>query len=176
MPIVKSQMTNCPAWHGAITSHILLVTLLPDVKLNPEVSFKTYFRLCSYAMIAVATLSLVWAGALHLVLGAVFCAALVLSWRLEGGTWQLSERTGLILVLLSVPIFYLDWSYQAGARFIAADDSQTQALVGAIAHLITALSAIKLFQVKSDRDWVFLYLISFFEILLAAGLSFSPVY
>jgi len=70
----------------------------------------------------------------------------------------------------------VDWSYQAGPRFIAGDDSQTQALVGAIAHLITALSAIKLFQVKSDRDWVFLYLISFFEILLAAGLSFSPVY
>jgi len=127
-------------------------------------------------MIAVATLALVWAGALHWVLGAVFCASLVLSWRLEGGTWQLSERTGLILVLLSIPIFYLDWSYQAGPRFIAGDDSQTQALVGAIAHLITALSAIKLFQVKSDRDWVFLYLISFFEILLAAGLSFSPIY
>ena len=96
-------------------------------------SFKTYYQLCSYAMIAVATLSLVWAGALHLVLGAVFCAALVLSWRLEGGTWQLSERTGLILVLLSIPIFYLDWSYQAGPRFITGDESQTQALVGAIA-------------------------------------------
>ncbi|MGH9883193.1 MAG: transglutaminase TgpA family protein, partial [Pyrinomonadaceae bacterium] len=31
-------------------------------------------------------------------------------------------------------------------------------------------------QVKSDRDWVFLYLISFFEVLLAAGLSISPVF
>jgi transglutaminase-like putative cysteine protease len=35
---------------------------------------------------------------------------------------------------------------------------------------------VKLVQVKKDRDWVFLYLISFFEILLAAGLSFSPVF
>ena len=34
----------------------------------------------------------------------------------------------------------------------------------------------KLIQVKKDRDWVFLYLISFFEVLLAAGLSFSPVF
>ena len=38
------------------------------------------------------------------------------------------------------------------------------------------LSAVKLLQQKRDRDWVFLYLISFFEVLLAAGLSFSPVF
>ena len=43
-------------------------------------------------------------------------------------------------------------------------------------HLIVFLSVIKLLQVKADRDWVFLYLISFFEILLAAGLSFSPAF
>ena len=46
----------------------------------------------------------------------------------------------------------------------------------ALAHLIVFLSAVKLLQVKKDRDWVFLYLISFFEVLLAAGLSFSPVF
>jgi transglutaminase-like putative cysteine protease len=48
--------------------------------------------------------------------------------------------------------------------------------VTALAHLILFLSAVKLIQVKKDRDWVFLYLISFFEVLLAAGLSFSPVF
>jgi transglutaminase-like putative cysteine protease len=31
-------------------------------------------------------------------------------------------------------------------------------------------------QVKADRDWLFLYLISFFEVLLAAGLSVSPLF
>src|SRR6266850_1469695 len=139
-------------------------------------SFNTYFRASSYAMIAVATLALVWAGALHWILGSLFNASLIVSWRLEGTRRQLSERTGLVLVLLAIPIFYLDWTYQSNPSFSAIDDSQTQALVGAIAHLIVVLSAIKLFQVKSDRDWVFLYLISFFEILLAAGLSFSPVF
>src|SRR6185436_19658564 len=48
--------------------------------------------------------------------------------------------------------------------------------VTALAHLIVFLSAVKLLQAKRDRDWVFLYLISFFEVLLAAGLSFSPVF
>ncbi|MBK9526950.1 MAG: DUF3488 domain-containing protein [Acidobacteria bacterium] len=31
-------------------------------------------------------------------------------------------------------------------------------------------------QKKSDRDWIFLYLMSFFEVLLAAGLSISALY
>ena len=45
-----------------------------------------------------------------------------------------------------------------------------------LAHLISFLSAVKLLQRKGDRDWFFLYLISFFEVLLAAGLSAGPVF
>lgn len=138
-------------------------------------SFTTYFRASSYAMITVATLALVWAGALHWSLAVVFAGATLLSWRIEGTKRQLSERTGLILVLLSIPLFYLDWSFQS-VRLSTIGELQTNALVSAIAHLIVVLSAIKLLQVKSDRDWVFLYLISFFEVLLAAGLSLSPIF
>ena len=139
-------------------------------------SFNTYFRASSYAMIAVAMLALVFAGALHWSLAIVFVIAMLLSWRIERTRWQLSERTGLILVLLCIPIFYLDWAYQSSPRISDNLELQTNALVSAIAHLIAILSTIKLLQVKSDRDWVFLYLISFFEVLLAAGLSFSPVF
>ena len=139
-------------------------------------SFETYFRASSYAMLAVATMSLVWAGALHWSLAVGFLTILTLSWRLEGTRWQVTERTGLILVLVSIPIFYLDWTYLSSSNFRTLDDWQTRALVGSIAHLIVALSLIKLFQIKADRDWVFIYLISFFEILLAAGLSFSPMF
>src|SRR5207237_9205937 len=38
------------------------------------------------------------------------------------------------------------------------------------------LSVVKLLQRKADRDWFFLYLISFFEVLLAAGLTASPIF
>ena len=69
--------------------------------------------------------------------------------------------------LLSVPLFFLDWQYQATAG------TGDLVAVDALAHLIVFLSAIKLLQVKSDRDWVFLFLTSFFEVLLAAGLSSS---
>jgi transglutaminase-like putative cysteine protease len=133
--------------------------------------FNTYFRASSYAMIAVAMLALTVAGGLHIVLALGFAALIVLSWKLEGTRWQLSERTGLIIVLLSIPLFFLDWQFQK-----AIGESAGRLGVSALAHLIVFLSAIKLLQVKSDRDWVFLYLISFFEVLLAAGLSFSPAF
>ena len=122
-------------------------------------------------MINVAMLALVLAGGLSYLLAGLFLAVMILSWRLEETKWQLPERIGLGVVLLSIPLFYLDWQYQK-----AIGEPAERLGVNALAHLIVFLSAVKLLQVKKDRDWVFLYLISFFEVLLAAGLSFSPVF
>lgn len=134
-------------------------------------SFGTYFRAFSYAMIAVAMLALALAGGLSVGLSLVFFVVMVGSWLLENTKWQLPERYGLGIVLLSIPLFYVDWNYQK-----ALGEPTERLGVTALAHLIVFLSAVKLLQVKKDRDWVFLYLISFFEVLLAAGLSFSPVF
>ena len=133
--------------------------------------FRTYFQAFSYAMIAVAMLALVLAGGLSYGLALVFLAVMIVSWNLEGTRWQLPERYGLAIVLLSIPLFYVDWQYQK-----SIGEPAERLGVTALAHLIVFLSGVKLVQVKKDRDWVFLYLISFFEVLLAAGLSFSPVF
>jgi transglutaminase-like putative cysteine protease len=133
--------------------------------------FRTYFQAFSYAMIAVAMLALVLAGGLSYGLALVFFGVMIVSWNLEGTRWQLPERFGLAIVLLSIPLFYLDWQYQK-----SIGEPAERLGVTALAHLIVFLSGVKLIQVKKDRDWVFLYLISFFEVLLAAGLSFSPVF
>ncbi len=122
-------------------------------------------------MIAVAMLALVLAGGLSVGLSLVFLVVMIGSWLLENTKWQLPERYGLGIVLLSIPLFYVDWNYQK-----ALGEPTERLGVTALAHLIVFLSAVKLLQVKKDRDWVFLYLISFFEVLLAAGLSFSPVF
>jgi transglutaminase-like putative cysteine protease len=134
-------------------------------------NFLTYFRAFSYAMIAVAMLALVLAGGLSSGLALLFLLVMIGSWMLENTKWQLPERYGLAIVLLSIPLFYVDWQYQK-----AIGEPAERLGVTALAHLIVFLSAVKLLQVKKDRDWVFLYLISFFEVLLAAGLSFSPVF
>src|SRR6476661_5025984 len=134
-------------------------------------NFKTYFQIFSYATIAVATLALFLAGGLSLTLAALFWLVMVLAWKVEGTKWQLSERTVLAVVLLSIPLFLLDWKLQQNFG-----ETPGKVGVSALAHLIVFLSAVKLLQTKKDRDWVFLYLISFFEVLLAAGLSFSPLF
>jgi len=134
-------------------------------------TFETYFRSSAYATIGIAALALVTAGGLHPGLGLLFGILMVLAWNIEGRKWQLSERLGLALVLTSIPLFFIDWQFQK-----ATGQADGRIGVTALAHLIVFLSVIKLLQVKSDRDWVFLLLISFFEILLAAGLSFSPLF
>ncbi|MGA9997983.1 MAG: DUF3488 and transglutaminase-like domain-containing protein [Pyrinomonadaceae bacterium] len=134
-------------------------------------TFNTYFRISSYAMVASGALALAVSGGLSPLLALAFAVVLALSWNLEGRRWQLSERVGLFVVLLSLPLFYLDWKYQT-----SIGEATERVGVSALAHLILFLSSVKLFQVKANRDWVFLYLISFFEILLAAGLSVSPVF
>src|SRR5678815_341763 len=133
--------------------------------------FSTYFRAFSYAMVGVAMISLLVAGGLSTTLGLIFLVIMIVSWRLENTRWQVPEKIGLIIVLLSIPLFYVDWQYQK-----SIGEPLERLGVTALAHLIVFLSAVKLLQVKKDRDWVFLYLISFFEVLLAAGLSFSPIF
>src|ERR671921_1711402 len=137
-------------------------------------SFESYFRACSYATIACGVLALAVSGGVGAALALAFAAVLVVSWKAAGTRWQLSERAGMFVVLLSLPAFYLDWNFQRSSAVDAA--GQIYAGVSALVHFTLLLSSIKLLQVKSDRDWLFLYLISFFEVLLAAGLSVSPTF
>lgn len=134
-------------------------------------SLETYFRALSYAMIATAILALALAGGLHIVLTILFYLAMVAAWKFEGTKRQLTERTGLVVVLLSIPLFIIDWYFQK-----SGGEAEGRLGVAALAHLIVFLAAVKLLQVKKNRDWVFLYLISFFSVMLAAGLSLSPVF
>src|SRR5205085_12134673 len=46
----------------------------------------------------------------------------------------------------------------------------------ALVHLALFASAMKLLQPKRDRDWVFLYVIAFFMMLLSAGLTSNATF
>ena len=163
-------------WFALVSRIVRITVKLENYKF---MTFNTYFRASSYAMIAVAMLALLLAGGMNLVMAVAFALVMIGAWKLEGTKWLLSERVGLVVVLLSLPLFYLDWKFLGlypDLNPLPPAGSHKTAGVSALAHLILFLSAIKLLQVKSDRDYVFLYLISFFEVLLAAGLSLSPVF
>jgi len=143
-------------------------------------NFSTYFRLASYATAAAAALALFVAGGVGVWLALAFAIVAITAWKLEGTRWQLSERVALIVILASLPLFYLEWRATGVYLVIAFLEGATRSRAGAevtvLAHLILFLSAVKLLQRKADRDWFFLYLISFFEVLLAAGLTASPAF
>ena len=116
-------------------------------------------------------------GASGWLVGGFFVIATV-AFSLEGTRWQFSERVALVLILLSIPVFYFDWRVLAPYLEIQFLETGKRGSVevSILAHLILFLSAIKLLQRKADRDWFFLYLISFFTVLLAAALTVSPLF
>ena len=128
-------------------------------------SFDTYFRITSYALIATAFAALSLTGALDLISILLYTTALFLSFRADSKQWtrlRLREWMWRLLALAYVPFVFIDGVLTS--RVIA------------LVHMTLFLSAAKLFQDKRDRDWVFLYLIAFFQMLLAAGLTFDTTF
>jgi len=134
-------------------------------------TFETFFRLVSYAAVFCGFLALWVSGSFGVVVTGGFLAVMVAAWFLEGSRWQISERVGTALIVLALPAFYLAWRFQ----LITPTGGDTW-IAGMLARMILSLAAVKLLQRKSDRDWIFLYLMAFFEVLLAAGLSISALY
>jgi protein-glutamine gamma-glutamyltransferase len=125
-----------------------------------------YFRVTSYGLVATAFLALALTGELDavsillypVVFGVSFYADArgIVQFRLREWMWR-------VLAIVYVPFIFLD------AAFISDR-------VLALVHMTLFLSAAKLTQNKRDRDWVFLYLVAFFQMLLAAGLTFNAIF
>ena len=134
-------------------------------------NFEVFFKAISYGVAFCSLFSLYVSGGTGILIVSIFCLIAILAWFIEDSRWQISEKIAVVIIFLVIPLFYIDWKYQiigtVGEGFVAA---------GSLVRLIVFLCAVKLLQKKSDRDWIFIYMISFFEVLLAAGLSISPLY
>src|SRR5713226_6193087 len=127
---------------------------------------ESYFRTTSYALVTTAFLAIALTGTLDGVSVALYSLAVVVCfYRDARGVKRLRMREWMwrLLSIAYVPFVFLD------AAFIT---NRVLALV----HMTLFVSAAKLFQNKRDRDWVFLYLIAFFQMLLAAGLTFNATF
>lgn len=134
-------------------------------------SSERLFHILSYLTVLGGFLSLWISGVFGMIGTLIFLVAFFGGWFLEQTKWQISERIGTALIVLALPAYF----GLARAGFFAVAGSESD-LPGILARLIVTLSAIKILQRKSDRDWIFLYIMSFFEVLLAAGLSISALY
>lgn len=136
-----------------------------------QAKFDTIFRALSYAAVFCGFLSLWISGTFGILGTALFVAMMLTAWFIEGTRLQINERLGTLLIVAAMPVFFVLWRI----RFFSFVSTETE-LPGLLARLILSLTAIKLLQKKSDRDWIFLYVMAFFEVLLAAGLSISALY
>ncbi len=132
---------------------------------------ESFFKILSYSVVLLGFVSLWISGGFNFVITFLFLVVLISAWFLENSKWQISERVGTVFIVFTIPIFYLGWKN----RLFGLGSSATD-IAGTLASMILILAAIKLLQKKSDKDWIFLYIISFFLVLLAAGLSISPLY
>lgn len=134
-------------------------------------TFEKFFRLISYLAVLCGFLALWMSGTFGILGTGLFLSVAVIGWFLEGSRWQVSEKLGTALIILALPVYFLAWKYQ-----LISFPGRETAVAGLLARLILSLTAVKLLQRKSDRDWIFLYMMAFFEVLLAAGLSVSASY
>ena len=134
-------------------------------------NLERFFKGISYAVVFCGFLSLWVSGTFGIFSTLLFLGVLGVAGFIEGSKWQISERVGTVLIVLAMPAFYFGWRFG-----IFVFSGAEAAIAGILARMILSLTAIKLLQKKSGRDWIFLYLMAFFQVLLAAGLSISAVY
>src|SRR5258706_13075106 len=119
-------------------------------------NFNTYFRFASYATIAAAALALFVAGGTGIWLAVAFSLVAIIAWKLEGSRWQFSERVALIIILVSLPLFYLDWRFLSVFLDIQSLKRGAAALAGKEgrlgAHLVLFFSGGQAFPPRGASD------------------------
>jgi protein-glutamine gamma-glutamyltransferase len=125
-----------------------------------------YHRFIFYSLVATAFASLVLTGELDAVSVILYSMAVAVSiyadlrnvgWlRLPGWLWK-------ALGVAYIPFFFVD------SKLVSSWGV-------ALAHLTLFASAATLLRKKRDRDWVFLFLVAVFQMLLTAGLTFNAMF
>jgi len=125
-----------------------------------------YFRVSSYALLATSFVMLAATGQLDWLSVALFTAVLAVGWLVDSGRlrFRIPKRliTGLMVGYL--PMALLDWWLVGSMPVIV------------LVHFIFFASSFKLLQPKLNRDWLWLYVVAFFEMLLAAGMTIDTTF
>lgn len=129
-------------------------------------SFARYFKLSSYCLIASGFVAIAATGALDPFSLILFSAALIVSWCIN--TAHLYRRlSGWALNTLAIAYFPL---YLVDYKILS------RSFVISIVHFVFYMAALKLLTLARDRDYVYLYLISFVELLAASTLTIGMAF
>lgn len=123
-------------------------------------SLDRYFIASSYALLA-ASLGLLASTrqldgvSLALYLGALIAGLLIDTQRIA---WSLSTRWMNVLLIGWLPLIWVEWQLLG----------MTPVLI--ILHFVLFTTSLKLLRRKSNRDWLWLYVVSFCHVLMSAGM------
>ena len=131
---------------------------------------KSYYLRFSYLTLILSAALLATVTDIGLYAGATCISAALFGLFTEGSARrQLPDRVGTGLVLVLVVLFLLIWKYGAGSVSLPINVSEFDL----VALLLLASASVKAVQVKLRRDWVFIYLLSFFQVLLTTSAAFG---
>ncbi len=125
-----------------------------------------YFRLSSYALLTTSFLMLVATHQLDWPSIVLFAGVLICGWFVDAGRvqWRMSPTVVSVLMLVFLPFPFIDWLVLRTSPIVA------------LIHFIFFASTMKLVQPKRQRDWLWLYVVAFFQMLLAAGMMIDTTF
>jgi transglutaminase-like putative cysteine protease len=129
-------------------------------------SFRTYFVVSSFMLVLTGFVALVLTGRLDPLSPIVYSMTIAGAWWIEQRQPELriSSKLAVKISALAIPLYLVDVFVLGGNPFVA------------LARFAFFLSGVKLLQVKADSDWVWLYVLTFCEVLLAAALTIDATF
>ncbi|MGH9766050.1 MAG: transglutaminase TgpA family protein [Blastocatellia bacterium] len=129
-------------------------------------SFKRYFIFSSYAMFTAGFVMLASTRQLDLLSMGLFAAVLGAGWLIDTDriSWSLGHRSANWLMAGGVTFVFAEW-YLLGVSPVVV-----------ILHFVFFASSLKLLKRKTARDWLWLYVVTFCQVLMTAGMMVDTTF
>ncbi|MEP7338580.1 MAG: DUF3488 and transglutaminase-like domain-containing protein [Acidobacteriota bacterium] len=123
-------------------------------------NFSRYFIGSSYTLLLAGFTMLASTGKVDWPSMTLFAAALIAGFLIDMGRlrWSVSRRWANMLILAYPGVALIEWQLLRSSS------------VTAIIHFVLFATSLKLLRAKSNRDWLWLYLVSFGVVLMSAGM------
>ncbi|HEY8460091.1 MAG TPA: DUF3488 and transglutaminase-like domain-containing protein [Blastocatellia bacterium] len=129
-------------------------------------SLDRYFIFSSYAMFVTGYVMLASTGQLDVFSLGLYAIVLGIGWLIDADrlNWSVGHRSA-------------NWLMAGGFTFVAAEWYVLGASpVTMTLHFVLFMAAVKLLRRKAGRDWIWLYVVTFCQVLMTAGMMVSTTF
>jgi transglutaminase-like putative cysteine protease len=129
-------------------------------------SLERYFIFSSYAMFTAGFVMLASTRQLDIFSLALFAAVLIAGWLIDTGRvgWSVGQRRANWLMAGGLAFVFVEW-YALGVSPVLA-----------LLHFVLFASSLKLLKRKNSRDWLWLYVVTFCQALMTAGMMVDTTF